>query len=117
MKIYLYILLVFHSFKPREEMGIFFPASFVFLEFSERRYNVYLYVHSILNDHTNTHYFFMFRLAIRILKMSRKMYAAEEIAEILINLPNNNSADTDVEKDCDKTDADITIDNLPPPVD
>ena len=49
--------------------------------------------------------------------MSRKLYTAEEIAEIHINLPNNNSADTDVEKDCDKTDADVTIDNLLPPVD
>ena len=98
-------------------MGIFFPASFVFLDFSERRYNVYLYVHSIINDHTNPHYFFMFKVAIKILKMSRKLYTAEEIAEILINLPNNNSADTDVEKDCDKTDADITIDNLHPLVD
>ena len=98
-------------------MGIFFPASFVFLDFSERRYNVYLYVHSIINDRTNSHYFFMFRVAISFLKMSRKLYTAEEIAEILINLPNNNSADTDVENYCDKTDADITIDNLPPPVD
>ena len=49
--------------------------------------------------------------------MSRKMYTAEGIAEILINLPNDNSVDTDVEEDWDETDADITIDNLPPPVD
>ena len=46
--------------------------------------------------------------------MSRKMYTAEEFAEILINLPNDNSADTDVKEDWDETDADITIDNLPP---
>ena len=42
--------------------------------------------------------------------MSRKMYTAEGIAEILINLPNDNSVDTDVEEDWDETDADITID-------
>ena len=45
------------------------------------------------------------------------MYTAEEIAEILINLPNDNSVDTDIKEDWDETDTNTTTDNLPPPVD
>ena len=49
--------------------------------------------------------------------MSRKMYTAERIAQILINLHNDNYLDTDVKEDWDETEADITNDNFPPPVD
>ena len=54
----------------------------------------------------------MFTVSVNILKISRKMYTAEGIAEILINLPNDNYLDIDVGKDWHETDAGITIDNL-----
>lgn len=49
--------------------------------------------------------------------MSRKTwYTAEEVAEIIVNLPHDNSIDTDIEDDLDESDADfdVEIDNLPP---
>ena len=59
---------------------------------------------------------FMFSISNKSFDMSRRTYTAEEIADIIVNLPDNNSNETDIEDDLDESDADFSVetDNLPP---